>query len=99
LRRLLAKSAIAASQVLLADRGEWALNEKGIVEHAGLGAASAILERLTRPSLEVVEVVLLAVDGPDRLGDHDDESRVSRGGRIAAAEQPEHVRRVNGAGA
>ncbi len=43
---LLAKAAIAASQALLAERGEWALNEKGIVERAGLGPAAALLERL-----------------------------------------------------
>jgi predicted nucleotidyltransferase len=34
---LLAKAAIEAAQAALAERGEWALNEKGIVRRAGLG--------------------------------------------------------------
>lgn len=49
---LLAKAAIAAAHSVLTERSEWALNEKGIVERAGLGAASAILERLTPPRLQ-----------------------------------------------
>jgi hypothetical protein len=35
---LLAKAAIQAAQAALAERGEWALNEKAIVRRAGLGA-------------------------------------------------------------
>jgi hypothetical protein len=35
---LLAKAAIEAAQAALAERGEWALNEQGIVRRAGLGA-------------------------------------------------------------
>jgi hypothetical protein len=35
---LLAKAAIEAAQAALAERGEWALNEQGIVRGAGLGA-------------------------------------------------------------
>jgi hypothetical protein len=35
---LLAKAAIEAAQAALAERGEWALNEKSIVRKAGLGA-------------------------------------------------------------
>lgn len=62
---LLAKAAIAAAQAVLAERGEWALNEKGIVERADLGAASAILERLTpaklhEPAKEMRELLLPA---------------------------------------
>ena len=34
---LLAKAAIEAAQAALAERGEWALNEQGIVRRAGLG--------------------------------------------------------------
>jgi len=34
---LLAKAAIEAAQAALAERGEWALNEKGIARSAGLG--------------------------------------------------------------
>jgi hypothetical protein len=34
---LLAKAAIEAAQAALAERGEWALNEKGIARTAGLG--------------------------------------------------------------
>jgi hypothetical protein len=37
---LLAKAAIAAAQAVLVERGEWALNEKGIVERAGLDSAT-----------------------------------------------------------
>lgn len=40
---LLAKAAIAAAQAMLAERGEWALNEKGIVARAGLDEAAAVL--------------------------------------------------------
>jgi hypothetical protein len=35
---LLAKAAIEAAQAALAERGEWALNEKAIVRRAALGA-------------------------------------------------------------
>lgn len=35
---LLAKAAIEAAQAAFAERGEWALNEQGIVRRAGLGA-------------------------------------------------------------
>ena len=35
---LLSKAAIEAAQAALAERGEWALNEKAIVRRAGLGA-------------------------------------------------------------
>jgi hypothetical protein len=34
---LVAKAAIEAAQAALAERGEWALNEQGIVRRAGLG--------------------------------------------------------------
>jgi hypothetical protein len=34
---LLARAAIEAAQAALAERGEWALNEKGIVRRARLG--------------------------------------------------------------
>jgi hypothetical protein len=41
---LLAKAAIEAAQAALAERGEWALNEQGIVRRAGLsGRAESIL--------------------------------------------------------
>jgi predicted nucleotidyltransferase len=40
---LLARAALAAAQARLAERGEWALNEKGIVRRAGLGAAEGIV--------------------------------------------------------
>ena len=35
---LLAKAAVEAAQATLAEKGEWALNEKGIVRQAELGA-------------------------------------------------------------
>jgi hypothetical protein len=34
---------MAAGQARLAERGEWALNEKGLVQRAGLGAADRLL--------------------------------------------------------
>jgi hypothetical protein len=40
---LLTKAAVAAAQARLAERGEWALGELGIVRRAGLGRAEAIL--------------------------------------------------------
>lgn len=48
---LLAKAAIAAAQATLAKRGEWALNEKGIVVRAGIEGAAAAIERLDREEL------------------------------------------------
>lgn len=48
---LLAKAAIGTAQALLAEHGEWALNEKGIVARAGLGEAASILKRLDRIGL------------------------------------------------
>lgn len=55
---LLVKAAIAAAQAVLAERGEWALNEKGIVERAGLGTAATIIERIDHDRLSdsVVEM-------------------------------------------
>jgi hypothetical protein len=40
---LLARAALATAQGRLAERGEWALNEKGILRRAGLGRAETIL--------------------------------------------------------
>jgi hypothetical protein len=40
---LLAKAAVAAAQARLAERGEWAVSEGGIVGRAGLGRTVAIL--------------------------------------------------------
>jgi hypothetical protein len=40
---LLAKAAVAAAQARLAEQGEWALGEGGIVRRAGLGRTEAIL--------------------------------------------------------
>jgi hypothetical protein len=40
---LLAKAAVATAQARLAERGEWALGEGGVVRRAGLGRAEAIL--------------------------------------------------------
>lgn len=48
---LLAKAAIAAAQGRIAERGEWALTEKGIVRRAGLGQAEGLLTAVgSRPS-------------------------------------------------
>jgi predicted nucleotidyltransferase len=62
---LLAKAAIAAAQATLAERGEWALNEKGIVRRAGLSrrVASILAATGDRPfelerSVELMRVAL-----------------------------------------
>ncbi|CAN5606367.1 nucleotidyltransferase domain-containing protein [soil metagenome] len=54
---LLAKAAIATAQGRLAARGEWALNEKGIVSRAGLDEAAAILAALGQAPTELVPAV------------------------------------------
>jgi len=54
---LLAKAAIATSHARLAERGEWVVNEKGIVERAGLGGVEAPLRALD------VAAVRAALDG------------------------------------
>jgi predicted nucleotidyltransferase len=43
---LLAKASIAAAQAVLAERGEWALNEKDIVQRAGLPSTGSALASL-----------------------------------------------------
>jgi hypothetical protein len=55
---LLAKAAIAVAQARLAARGEWALNEKGIVRRAGLAEAANILAAPGRSSDELAHSVL-----------------------------------------
>jgi hypothetical protein len=40
---LLAKAVVASAQSRLAERGEWALGETGIVRHTGLGRAETVL--------------------------------------------------------
>ncbi len=48
---LLAKAAIAAAEAVIAERGEWALNEKGIVGRAGLDEAATVLRHLDADGL------------------------------------------------
>jgi predicted nucleotidyltransferase len=54
---LLAKAAIAAAQARLAERGEWALNEKGIVRRAGLGQAETLLAAVGSRPLDLAHSV------------------------------------------
>jgi hypothetical protein len=54
---LLAKAAIATAHARLTERGEWALNEKGIVRRAGLGQAEAILSAVGRREVELAQAV------------------------------------------
>jgi predicted nucleotidyltransferase len=54
---LLARAAIAAAQARLAERGEWALNEKGIVRRAGIGHADAILAAIGSSPYELGRAV------------------------------------------
>jgi hypothetical protein len=47
----MARAALAAAQARLAERGEWALNEKGMLSRAELtGADEMLAARLERPS-------------------------------------------------
>lgn len=55
----LGMAALATAQGRLAAEGEWALNEKGIVERAGLGTLG---EHLSRPTVELA-VLVDAVSG------------------------------------
>lgn len=55
---LLAKAAIAAAQAVLAERGEWALNEKGIVERAERDRAAAIVAEATWQNLDHAVTVM-----------------------------------------
>lgn len=43
---LLAQAATATAQAVLAERGEWALNEKGIVARAGLDEVAEVVAHL-----------------------------------------------------
>jgi predicted nucleotidyltransferase len=54
---LLAKAAVAAAQAVLAERGEWALNEKGIVRRAGVDRAEAILAAVGERSSDLERAV------------------------------------------
>lgn len=54
---LLAKAAIAAAQGRLAERGEWALNEKGILGRAGLRQADGVLAAIGSRPLDLGQSV------------------------------------------
>ena len=54
---LLARAAIAVAQARLAARGEWVLNEKGIVARAGLHGVHAVLAAPGRTSHELATAV------------------------------------------
>jgi predicted nucleotidyltransferase len=65
---LLAKAALAVAHGRLAERGEWALNEKGIVARAGLRQAEGILTAVGSRPLDLGQTVFrmriaLALDG------------------------------------
>lgn len=58
----LGQAVLAAAQARLASSGQWALNEKGIVERAGLGDANLALAQLD-PAAAVEHITeLLDVD-------------------------------------
>ncbi len=50
---LLAKAAIAVAQACLAERGEWALNEKRIVQRAGLAETELVLAAIGESPVEL----------------------------------------------
>jgi hypothetical protein len=64
---LLAKAAVATAQARLAGRGEWVLDEGGIVRHAGLGRTYAILAATGDRPLDLERAVTrmrIALAGP-----------------------------------
>jgi hypothetical protein len=54
---LLARAAVATAQARLAERGEWALGEGGIVPRAGLGRAEAILAAIGDRPLDLERAI------------------------------------------
>jgi Nucleotidyltransferase domain len=61
----LGQAVLAAAQARLAASGEWALNEKGIVERAGLGDANVAIAQLD-PAAAIDQITqLLESAGPD----------------------------------
>ncbi|HWT24968.1 MAG TPA: nucleotidyltransferase domain-containing protein, partial [Solirubrobacteraceae bacterium] len=50
---MLAAAALCAAHARLTERGEWVLNEKGLVERAGLGRTHAILAGAGRTAGEL----------------------------------------------
>ena len=79
---LLAKAAIEAAQAALAERGEWALSERGIVRRAGLG--SRVVAILAAPGDRPFELARAVTAMRGALG-------IPRGGRRRA---PDRVRRL-----
>jgi hypothetical protein len=59
-----AQAVLATAQGRLAARGEWALNEKGIVDRAGLSGAADQLIDASRDIEEVATVLTRALDLP-----------------------------------
>jgi predicted nucleotidyltransferase len=54
---LLAKAALAAAQARMAERGEWALSEKGLVPRAGLREAEGLLAAVGSRPLDLGQAV------------------------------------------
>jgi hypothetical protein len=52
---MLARAALQAAHGLLASRGEWVLNEKGLLRRAGLEAATAAIMGEANPGRAVAE--------------------------------------------
>jgi hypothetical protein len=66
----MARATAQTAHGVLAERGEWVLNEKGIVDAAGLGAAHAIIGTCASDPEEAVREVggLLSPPRLDELG-------------------------------
>ena len=73
---LLAKAAIEAAQAALAERGEWALSERGIVRRAGLG--SRVVAILAAPGDRPFELARAVTAMRGALG-------IPRGGQAPSA--------------
>lgn len=54
---LLAKAAISAANGRLARRGEWVLNEKGVVDRAGLGRSADVLTGLASDPTALTDAI------------------------------------------
>lgn len=72
---MLAHAVLAAAHAALAERGEWALNEKRLVDRAGLGAARQVLASLGATPDALAEScervrALLGVPGGERITGH-----------------------------
>lgn len=63
----MARATAQSAHGVLAERGEWVLNEKGIVDAAGLGAAHEIIGTCANGPVDAVRALLQELLAPPRL--------------------------------